>query len=159
MDLDQTSGFSAAELVTLDAAIATMQQVMNESCFRDGIESSSMTETQGMDPDQVYLTIMGGGTFWKEANGVADLLIDLYDDPLSRTIGYVETDDKWVYVNKKYFGTPAYVGSLLAHEYSHQEGFTHYEVLETSVPYTINRVFDTCASPVDRSNDLPLNLD
>jgi hypothetical protein len=158
VDLDQDEGFSSEGVVTLVQATALMQQVMNTDCFRQGIESASMTETQGMDSDQVYAVIMSGQTFWKGADGVMDLLVQYYYDWFSRTIGYVETGDKWIYVNGKYFTSPLYIGSLLAHEYSHQEGFTHYGVLATSVPYTINRVFESCASPVDRSQDLPLDL-
>lgn len=123
-----------------------MQNIMNGKCFHDGIIAAQMTETLDLTNEEILDRILSGGTWWKSPDHIDDLELILYYSRYSRTMGYVNTNDEHIYINSKYFSDPETIGSLLAHEYSHQEGFTHYGVMATSVPYTINKVFEACGS-------------
>jgi hypothetical protein len=145
INVSQAYNFTQSERDLLDQAVVMMHVVINGDCFKQRMLSSSMTETQDLSNQQVYEKILAGGTFWKDPDHVWDLQIALYYNWLSKTIGYVNSGDPTLYLNTKFYSDAIGVGSVLSHEYSHEEGFTHYGVLYTSVPYTINHVFELCA--------------
>jgi hypothetical protein len=141
-----TNGFTDSEVTDLNIAMAMMQVIMNGKCFHDGLLAAQMTETLGLTNQEILDRILSGATWWKGPDHIMELELVMYYSKYSRTMGYVNTDDPNIYINYKYYTDPETIGSLLAHEYSHQEGFTHYGTLATSVPYTINKVFEACGS-------------
>lgn len=70
----------------------------------------------------------------------------MYSKWWSKVIGYFSGGDT-IYVNRKFFGSANVIdrGSNAIHEFSHMSGWSHYGTWGSSVPYTLNKVFEAWA--------------
>jgi hypothetical protein len=109
--------------------------------FKEELLKSKMTETNGMTSQQVYDCIMKADQLNPlDKLDVLDIQIVMYNARWSGVVGYTYFESLFVWVNRKFFGTPKYVASNLIHEPTHQLGFGHGGKFSTSVPYTMNRI-------------------
>ena len=116
---------------------------MKTSCFHDFVLSASWTETNGLTQPQIWD---------KLCSGTITVDVDMYlgtwyENHVSKTIGY-ENEPGTVHMNRYFVDSAYMVADNLIHEgEGHSQGFTHYGVKATSVPYGLNDAFEAC-SPV-----------
>ena len=142
--LHSSKGFKPSEQAMVDKAVSMMDRVLNSELFKKKVLAGRFTETNGKTNQEIYDIIMSGDCEYSDADGTIDLAAVMYYKRWSGVVGYVTGEDFTVYMNRKFFSTPTSIGSNLLHEATHNMGFSHYEVFETSVPYSMNRIFEAC---------------
>ena len=127
-------GFTPQQENTIKLAWGIMDTVLNHDFFRHRLLQEKMSETKGLTPQEVWETITGGD--W-------NIHVVGYRPWhwWSKVVGYFSGGDK-IFINTRKMGSPLSVASLLVHENSHRLGFHHRFHWYSSVPYTLNRVFE-----------------
>lgn len=132
------------EAAMVDAAFADLNRVLSSDVFERCVLSAAFTETNGLSNQQIYalavdrspLTVdftMFNGT--EEHNNV--WLTMGYEDPRWPTV---------CFANRHFITNKELCASLILHETMHLLGFTHRGVKRTSVPYTMNRIYENAAA-------------
>lgn len=122
--------------------VALANATMRTACFRDHVLSASWTETGGLTQAQIWD---------KLCKGTITVDVDLYmgswyQNHVTHTVGY-ENEPGVVHMNRYYVNTAYMVADNIIHEAEgHSQGFTHYGVKATSVPYGLNAAFEACSS-------------
>lgn len=136
-----------AERAMVDAAYADLNKVLSSESFKSKTLAARFTETQGMSNQQVYdLAVnkspvavdftMFTGT-WKQNH-------------LWHTMGYEDDNHPNVcFANRHFIRSKEVCASLLLHETMHILGFHHKHDKATSVPYTMNRIYDAVAAELN----------
>ncbi len=141
--VDDITGATTAELTMIRDGVALANETMKTKCFKDFVLSASWTETNGLTQAQIYE---------KLCSVVVTIDVEMfmgtwYQNNVSKTIGY-ENEPGKVYMNRYFVDTAYDVANNLVHEAEgHSQGFSHYGVKATSVPYGLNDAFEAC-SPV-----------
>lgn len=123
------------EKATLAKGKDLVLKVVASPLFASKLLAASLTETNGLTNAEVLQKITAASlevTLW------------MYSKWWSKVVGYTYFKTNTIYVNRKFFRGPVAEGSNLLHEMSHILGFAHEFVWETSVPYTLNRIFEEC---------------
>lgn len=121
--------------------IALANATMRTACFRDHVLSAAWTETGGLTQAQIWE---------KLCKGTITVDVDLYtgswyQNHVTHTVGY-ENEPGVVHMNRYYVNTAYMVADNVIHEAEgHSQGFTHYGVKATSVPYGLNGAFEDCS--------------
>ena len=140
----EITGATDDEVIMIQEGIALANTTMATPCFKEFVLAASWTETEGLTQEQIYE---------KLASGPVQVNIDMFmgtwvQNHVYKTIGY-EDEPGTVHMNRYFVDTPYMVASNAIHEAEgHSQGFSHYGVKSTSVPYGLNDAFEAC-SPVD----------
>jgi hypothetical protein len=151
IDSDSLEGFTVPELEVVSQAEALLAKVMDSDSFRDKVLAADFTETNGMTNQEIYDCLLEGNHYFCQPSGTIRLNLVMYMEPHSRVIGYTYLESITTYINRKFFATPVSIASNLIHEYSHILGFTHRGNWSTSIPYTLNRIFEACCAELGLS--------
>jgi hypothetical protein len=117
-------------------------KMLASDCFRLALLDSHFTETNGLKPADIWALMI------KE---VLTLDVEVFygsyaQNHFSKTMGYENDNEPGkVYANSYFIYTAYDFGDLLVHEWAHKLGFTHYQVKETSVPYGMNSIYESCS--------------
>lgn len=132
------SGLNDYQARILNKAKDLMNQVLNSQEFKAKVLASYFTETGNLTPEEVYNVLAFGS--W-------DLKIVGYRswNVFSKVMGYFVSGET-IYINTRKITDALTLGSLLTHENSHRLGFSHYGAWGTSVPYSLNRIFEACVA-------------
>lgn len=140
MELGEIKGAINREDELIRDAIAYANHAMQTECFREMLLSAVLTETNGLDASQIYDLF----TSKKVRINVTMFYGSYMQNYVYKTMGY-DIGDGVVYANRFFVQDPATLGSLIIHEaQGHGQGFHHDGKKETSVPYTLNKIFEEC---------------
>lgn len=116
----------------------TVNEVVDGLCFQNKLKAMPLIQTGSRSSEEVVQHIL---------SSQVELDIVLYYS-LKRVYGYTLPNVPKVWLNKRYRLSKCQMGSLLAHETSHQIGYDHDQNRTDrrpfSVPYSINRAFEAC---------------
>jgi hypothetical protein len=141
--IGKITGATTAELTMIANGLTLANTTMATACFKTYVLSAKWTETNGLSQPQIWD---------KLCSGPINVDVDMYDgswyeDHVSLTIGY-ENEPGTVHMNRYFVNTAYMVADNIIHEgEGHSQGFSHYGVKSTSVPYGLNNAFEAC-SPV-----------
>lgn len=141
--LGKITGATAAEMPMIADGVALANTTMATACFKTFVLAASWTETDGLTQAQIWD---------KLCSGPVSVDVDMYtgsayENYVSKTIGY-EKEPGVVHMNRFFVDTAYMVADNIIHEAEgHSQGFHHYGVKATSVPYGLNDAFEAC-SPV-----------
>lgn len=132
------SGLNDYQAKILNKSKDLMNQVLNSEEFKSKILNSYFTETNGLSAAEIYNVL---------AYGSWDLKIVGYRswNVFSKVMGYFVSGET-IYINTRKITDALTLASLLTHENSHRLGFSHYGIWNTSVPYSLNRIFEACVA-------------
>ena len=150
----QQSNFIGSDLVKLNTAIKYFEEFVNSNYFMDFILHFSFKDSNGStvnhfhmcvhSREKVYSIIRNGAEILNpQADGVADIQIELDTSWTRNVIGYTYPETMWQWIYAKFFRnwSAAEISGNIAHEYCHKLGFDHeYKWThdrEYSVPYAI----------------------
>lgn len=137
------TGATAAEIPMIAEGVALANETMKTPCFKQFVLSAKWTETNGLTQAQIWDKLCSGPV----TIDVDMFLGTWYQNNISKTIGY-EDEPGLVHMNRYFVDTAYMVADNLIHEAEgHSQGFSHYGVKATSVPYGLNDAFEAC-SPV-----------
>jgi hypothetical protein len=143
----QTSGATADELDMLVTATNEANQVLASDCFKQNMLSFNFTERNIWDTTAPLLTNQQIYDLQSQKPitfGVNIFSGSFAQNYIYKTMGY-DIGDGVVYMNRHFANTPEIMGSLMIHEAEgHGNGFHHYQVFATSVPYKMNDFFTLC---------------
>ena len=131
-------GATDEEIIFIRKGIDDANKVLASDWFKVQVLKASFTETNGLTNGQIYN---------KLAERPIEVGIEMFygswkQNYIYKTMGY-DIGDGVVYMNRFYVDTAPVVGSLSTHEgEGHGQGFHHYGVFATSVPYTWNDIIE-----------------
>lgn len=137
------TGATDDELVMIADGVALANETMRTDCFKNEVLTASWTETNGLTQQQIWDLL---------CSGVVTVDVDMYtgswiENHVYHTVGY-EDEPGLVHMNRYFVDSAFMVADNIIHEAEgHSQGFHHYDVKETSVPYGLNYAFEAC-SPV-----------
>ena len=131
--------------------------VLRSECFRGRLLSAHLTSTK-QQSNQVILDHM------RDASVVLNLAWfdgSWWQNHWLRTIGYDRPRDPTTVHMNRYFVNSSYmVADNLLHEAAHARGYEHVSAKEaSSVPYSMNRIFEECMNEPERQDDPPGQLE
>ncbi len=144
-------GFSGSSLQKLHSAFSFMEKVINSEEFKSRIINfknkrgeRKFESNKGLSNEEIYEMFMEGREVLQmDTPGEINLFLKLYDNPMSRVIGYTTSKTNLININWKYFKhfkIPE-VAANLTHEWTHKLGFGHTSAKEhDSVPYAIGYI-------------------
>ncbi len=136
-----TTGTIGDEQAMIAAGVALANATMKTACFRDFVLAAKWTETEGLTQAQIWQKLCSGPV----SVSVEMYLGSAYQNYVTKTIGY-EDEPGEVHMNRFFVDTAYEVASNIIHEAEgHTQGFSHYGVKSTSVPYGLNDAFEACA--------------
>lgn len=136
-----TGAQDADELQMIATGAKLANQVMATPCFKAKVLSGQFTESNGLTALQIWA---------KLASKPVTVAVDMFtgswkQNHVWKTIGY-EDEPGLVHMNRWFVTTAYMVADNLVHEgEGHSQGFSHYQVKATSVPYRLNEFFEVCA--------------
>ena len=135
---------TAAERKMIDDAVQLANRVMASACFKQHVMTANFTEPLGLD---------NAGVWNKLVSDTIVLEVIMYRGGFfanhwSKTIGYEADQLPGIsYMNRHFVKTPFVAADNLIHEgEGHSHGFRHDGVKLTSVPYSLNEIFEECAA-------------
>lgn len=129
------------ESVLFDEAVEKVNAIYGSECFREEVKNAKFTNTNNLNNDEVYLQFVNHRLL---AN-VSFFYGTFKQNYIWKTVGYVNGDGR-IYVNRFYVKSSDKLASNIMHEKAHDVGFRHSSSTEySSVPYTMNRIFDKCS--------------
>lgn len=136
-----TTGTIGDEPAMIAAGVALANATMKTACFRDFVLAAKWTETKGLTQAQIWQKLCSGPV----SVNVEMYLGSAYQNYVTKTIGY-EDEPGELHMNRFFVDTAYEVASNIIHEAEgHTQGFSHYGVKSTSVPYGLNDAFEACA--------------
>jgi hypothetical protein len=149
---------SKAEAQIVEQGFELANAVLLSDCFRQGVVGSSMTHTRNRTPAAIYESMT--------ALPAERLRIDFYYKAAgprpfgTRVVGWDRpSDPDLVHMNRAFVNTPFMVADNLLHEAAHARGYRHKSATEySSVPYTMNRIFEGCARKAEGASAAPGTL-
>ena len=115
--------------------------IMRSECFRNSLLKANITETNGMSNEQILKFISERPV---KAN-VEFFTGNWKQNYIWKTVGYETVPfDGWTYVNRHFVKNARDAGSNIIHEVMHTLGFDHLGVKKTSLPYTMNDIYEAC---------------
>lgn len=146
VSLGEITGASSKEIEMVKKATDYDNQVLQSECAKKAVMNASFTErnigdtkAQLSNPEIWDLLVKHPITF-----KVNIFTGSWWQNHISKTMGY-DIGDGVVYMNRYYVDDAKTIGSLILHEAEgHGQGFHHYGVMATSIPYKWNDFFDLC---------------
>lgn len=130
------------EVKLINEAIKLSNTVMATECFRNAILDGKFTETNGLTNTQIYDLIASK----KMSVKVQMFTGNFYQNYIAKTMG-IDKGNGIVYINRFFVKDADEMASLILHEAEgHGQGFHHYDVKSTSVPYSLNSIYDKCSN-------------
>lgn len=130
----------------LDKAAKIISDIFNSEEFKKEILVREFTNSLGLTNLQIYEKLMEGKeALAPETVGSMDIVVTMYNAPLSKVVGYTYPDSQTIYTNSKFHNkyTPCRVASNLTHEWIHKLGFNHSSTKDSkSVPYSLNEIVE-----------------
>jgi hypothetical protein len=144
LTLDSLIGATPAEVQMVERAFILANRTLASTCFRSKLIAEEMTETLQLSPQEVYRRLTGS----PQRLNVRLYTGNLWRNYVTRTIGYEnESDSTTVHMNRHFVDTDVMAAGNLVHEMAHGRGFRHDHDKSSSVPYTVDRVFEACGTP------------
>jgi len=132
------------EVALVDAAYARLRTVLSSRQFKDAVVAASFTETNDLTPDAIYDLSVGKSPI---AVDFTMFTGSFKQNHIWHTMGYEDARYPTVcFANRHFIQDPSTCASLILHETMHILGFTHYGRKDTSVPYTMNRIFESVSA-------------
>jgi hypothetical protein len=139
-----------AERPMVDVAYEDLNKVLSSESFKRKVLAALFTEARGMSNQQVYDLIVS------ESPIAVDLSMftgTWKQNHLWHTQGYEDPGHPNVcFANRHFIQSKEACASLLLHETMHIVGFRHDHVKSTSVPYTMNRIYNGVATELGLGN-------
>lgn len=135
-------GQTPEEARMITEAIKSANAVMRTECFRNSILDGKFTETNGLTNSQIYNLIAS-----KKVNTKVKMFTGSFtQNHVYKTMGY-DIGDGITYANRYFVKDADMLASLIMHEAEgHGQGFHHYNAKNTSVPYSLNSIYDKCSN-------------
>lgn len=144
-------GFNGLSLQKLQSGFSFMEKVINSEEFRSRVINfknkrgeRKFESNRGLSNEEIYEIFMEGREVLQmDTPGEVNLFLKLYDNPMSRVIGYTTSKTNLININWKYFKHFKIheVAANLTHEWTHKLGFGHTSAKEhDSVPYAIGYI-------------------
>lgn len=128
-------------------AFVVANKMLTSGCFRDELRKAKLTNTNGDSAKQVYEKLTSSPT---------KLTVELFNgsflqNHIWRTVGYEdERFPNTTFMNRYFVNSVSMAADNLLHEAAHSRGYRHRNAKEfTSVPYTMNAIYDQCAPRLD----------
>lgn len=122
-------------------AILKANEVLKSDCFKIKILNGKFTENNGLTNLKIYELLSSK----KIKGNITFFYGTFYQNHIAKTVG-IDKGTGVVFANSYYVGDSDTLASLILHEAEgHGQGFHHYGVKETSVPYSLNSIYDECA--------------
>lgn len=143
MVLDEVRNATPEQAELARKAVILGEAILKNDCFEMQILKAKFTETNDLTNGQIYHLYIGTKLHVK----VEFFYGTFMQNYVYKTMGY-DVGDGVVYANSFYIDTPELLVSLIFHEKAHDLGFHHYGVMDTSAPYTMNRISEACLAVV-----------
>lgn len=134
-------GHTPDEKIKDIAAVAKVNEVINQKCFEDKFLARKLIQTNGKTNQEILDQIRSTSV---------TVTLEMYRKTFSKVLGYTDYEVGVIHENRKfhdYFG-PCSVGSNIFHETTHLIGYSHdyYATVQRpySVPYSVNYAFEAC---------------
>lgn len=115
--------------------------IMRSECFMNSLLKANITETNLMSNEQI-LKFISDRTVKARVEFFTGNWKQNY---IWKTVGYETVPfDGWTYVNRHFVKNARDAGSNIIHEVMHTLGFDHLVVKKTSLPYTMNDIYEAC---------------
>ncbi len=135
----------------LSQSLAFLEMALNSEEFKARVLNfknqkgeKKYSSNNGLTNEQIYQLLMDGREILQpNTPGEMNLYIKLYNNPLSKVIGYTTSETNVINVNYKFFKnySPQEVAANLTHEWIHKLGFDHQSAKEhDSVPYALGYI-------------------
>lgn len=129
-----------AELPMIQEAYADLNKIVSSTAFEQQVINSAFTETNGMTSQQIYDLIVSSSPI---TVGFTMFTGSFIQNHITDTMGYEDPAHPGIcFANRHFIQSKEVCGSLILHETMHVIGFAHLGVKATSVPYTMNRIYD-----------------
>lgn len=165
----QSSNFFSNDLIKLNKAVKYLEEYFNTDEFKNFVHNFSFEDSNGnivekfhmcvLSREEVYLKIKSGSEILTpEADGEADLQVELDTSWTRNVIGYTYPTTAWQWIYAKFFRnwSAEEIAGNIAHEYMHKLGFEHeYKWThdrEFSVPYAVGYACEEYAKRVGKKS-------
>lgn len=129
-----------SEFHKFSKAVDLITHVTTSKLFADKVMAAQFSETNGFSNAQILSMV---------DNAEPKITVRVYKSWWSKVVGYTYFKSNTIYVNRKYLGGLVGVASNLLHEVMHILNFGHAGKWSSSVPYTMNRIFEECCLQMD----------
>lgn len=135
--------FTPADMDILISAINGLNTIAKHPRFKKEILGRTYLEDLGEGGQGVWNRLVSGQQLTPEDKpGVLDFKAVMYASRFSKVVGYTYLESISIWINRKFFSTPQYVASNIAHETTHQLGYTHQYSFDGTVPYQMNEIIE-----------------
>lgn len=140
MILKEIRGATNDELEMIKKGFNDANIILKSECFHQKVITGKYTEDNGQTPGQIWKHI---------SENPIEVSAEMFygtrmQNYVYKTMGY-DIGDGTVYMNRFYVDKPFTVMSLSTHEgEGHGQGYHHYGVFSTSIPYQWNDFIEAC---------------
>lgn len=132
-----------AETAMITAAYVDLNKVVSSQLFKDQVLAAQFTETNTMSNAAIYDLMVARSPIAVDFVMFAG---KFFKNVFSKTMGYEDPNrPNACFANRHFIKSKEVCASLILHETMHILGFKHLAVKATSVPYTMNNIYDTVA--------------
>jgi hypothetical protein len=140
MTLGTTSGLQQNEVEMINDSFVKANQALASECFKDKVLNATFTENNDLTSAQIYTLLVNQPI----VVGVEMFSGSFAQNYIYKTMGY-DVGDGIAYMNRHFVKDSSTAASVEVHEgEGHGQGFHHYQVFASSVPYQFNDFIDTC---------------
>jgi hypothetical protein len=132
------------EVALVQAAIADMNKVVASSNFKAAVLAAKFTEQNGLTNQEIYDLILRRSPIRLDVKFYTEFMLVNF---FSGNDGFEDRKSpNTCFGNRGAIkGSRAFLGSLMLHETMHVLGFRHDGPVTSTVPYTMNRIYDHVA--------------
>lgn len=133
---------TGSEIKKIKEGIELLNRAMSTASFKQKVLAAKFTETNDLSNQQIYDHLC--------ANPIT-INVSVYtgsyvDNHFNHTIGY-EDEPGTVHINRYFvFSAYEFADNIIHEAEGHSQGFSHYGVMATSVPYVLNDIFEECCA-------------
>jgi hypothetical protein len=128
------------EFAMVQAAYVDLRKVISSAEFKEAVLNASFTETNNLSNQAIYDLMVAKSPIavdFEMFTGGAR------QNHLWHTMGYEDSKrPTYCFANRYFVQDESVCASLILHETMHILGFTHYGNKTSSVPYTMNRIYE-----------------
>lgn len=121
--------------------ITNANKVLQSDCFEKAVLEAHFTEANGLTNEQIYILLASK----LKTIGVKIFTGTFTQNYIYKTMGLEGTGDGVIGINRHFVDTAYEIGSVVLHEFAHNFGFKHFGEKSTSIPYTFNDIYFSCA--------------
>jgi len=131
----------ASESGMIQQAFIDLNKVISTPEFKQQLLAAGFTETNGMSNQQIIDLMVSSSPV---SVGFTMFTGSFKQNHLTHTMGYEDPQQPDIcFANRHFIQDKDTCASLILHETMHVLGFSHLGAKDTSVPYTMNRIYDT----------------